>query len=260
MRIQSIDRAIGILNLFRNTRNPIGISEMATALDLAKTTVHGLVSTLEQNGFLQKDKASRKYRLGFALYELGTIQMAHLEINQRAVAPLQNLANKINRLCRVAIWDRNSIMVTMNIQPQGHESTTRQFGPRLPGYCTALGKAILASLPASDLTAYLDTTELIAYTPETLVERRTLEEDLLAIKKRGYSISNQEVLLHQVGLGAPVLSSCAEVAGAISTRLEINEFDTEFMITAADLLVRTAHQISLEMGYQPMDMNNSFQF
>lgn len=256
MRIQSLDRAIGILNLFRTTRNPIGISEMAAALDLAKTTVHGLVSTLEQNGFLQKDKASRKYRLGFALYELGTIQMSHLEINQRAVAPLQNLANKINRICRVAIWDRDSIMVTMNIQPQGHESTTRQFGPRLPGYCTALGKAILANLPASDLTAYLDTTELIAYTPETIVERRILEDDLLAIKKRGYSISNQEVLLHQIGLGAPVLEFGGEIAGAISTRLEIAEIGSEPMATTADSLMHAAHQISLEMGYQPIDTIN----
>jgi len=254
MRIQSLDRAIGILNLFRKTRNPIGISEMAASLNLAKTTVHGLVSTLEQNGFLLKDSATRKYRLGFALYELGSIQMSHLEINQRSVIPLQNLANRLNRICRIAIWDRDSIMVTMNIQPQGHESTTRQFGPRLPGYCTALGKAILASMPASDFTAYLDRTELIAYTPSTIVDRKTLERDLQEIKDRGFSISNQEVLLHQVGLGAPVLKTGGEVAGAISTRLESEELNSEFMYHASELLMQAAYQISLEMGYQPMDI------
>ena len=248
MRIQSLDRAIGILNLFRNTRNPIGISEMATSLNLAKTTVHGLVSTLEQNGFLLKDTATRKYRLGFALYELGSIQMSQLEINQHAALPLQSLANQLNRVCRVAIWDRNSILVTTNFMPQGHESTSRQFGPRLPGYCTALGKAILANLPASELSHYLDQTELIAYTPYTITDRGLLEEDLQGVKTRGFSISNQEVLLHQVGLGAALLGAGGKVAGAISTRLDIDELDAEFMKNAADLLVRAANQISLDLG------------
>ena len=258
MRIQSLERAIGILNLFRKSRKPLGISEMAASLDLANTTVQGLVSTLEKNGFLQQDASTRKYRLGFALYELGSIQVSRLEINQHAVIPLQNLANKINRICRIGIWDRDSIIVTMTIQPQGHESTTRQFGPRLPGYCTALGKAILAHVPVSDLRAYLDTTELTAYTPHTIVDRRALENNLVRTKKRGYSISRQEVLLHQVGLGAPVQTSGGEIAGAISARLNNDEQDTEFMTTTAELLMATARQISLEMGYQPMDMTYSF--
>ena len=155
MRIQSLERAISILNLFRSTRNPLGISEMAQALNLAKTTVHGLVSTLEMNGFLKKDAATRKYRLGFALFELGSIQAADLEINQRAFFPMRELSNKIDRLCRVAIWDRGSVIVTMTVQPQGHEITARQFGARLPGYCTALGKAILANMDESEQKSYL---------------------------------------------------------------------------------------------------------
>jgi DNA-binding IclR family transcriptional regulator len=231
---------------------------MAAALNLAKTTVHGLVSTLEINGFLKKDADTRKYRLGFALYELGSIQVSQLEINQQAVSSLQNLANKINRICRVGIWDRNSIIVTMTIQPQGHESTQRQFGPRLPGYCTALGKAILANMPPTDLQAYLDATELIAYTPRTIVDRQKLEDDLLQSKKHGYSISREEVLPHQMGLGAPVLTTGSQIAGAISARLDPEELDTEFMTTAAELLMRAARQISLEMGYQPMNMTYSF--
>lgn len=258
MRIQSLERAIGILNLFRNSRNPLGISEMAASLHLAKTTVHGLVSTLEKNGFLLKDSATRKYRLGFALFELGSIQVSRLEINQHASIPLQNLSNKINQICRVAIWDRGSIIVTMTIQPQGHESTARQFGPRLPGYCTALGKAILANLSASDQKAYLETTKLIAYTPYTIVDRRALEVDLVRTKERGYSISRQEALLQQVGLGAPVLASGGEIAGAISARINTEDQDTELMRTVAEFLMATADQISLEMGYQPMDMTYSF--
>jgi len=258
MRIQSVERAIGILNLFRKSRNPIGISEMAASLDLAKTTVHGLVSTLEKNGFLLKELATRKYRLGFALYELGAIQVSHLEINQHAAIPIQNLANNINRICHVAIWDRDSIIVTMTFRPQGHESTTRQFGPRLPGYCTALGKAILANLPAADQQKYLNATKLVAYTPSTIIDKQALQDNLARTKERGYSISRQEVVLQQVGIAAPVLKTGGLVAGAISARLNVEDQDSDFTTTAAELLMATARQISLEMGYQPMDMTYSF--
>ena len=254
MRIQSLERAISILNLFRSTRNSLGISEMAKVLNLAKTTVHGLVSTLEINGFLKKDASTRKYRLGFALFELGTIQAADLEINQRAFYPLHELSNETNRLCRVAIWDRESVVVTMNVQPQGHEITARQFGPRLPGYCTALGKAILANMPESELNAYLDEINLIAYTPNTIKDRQLLAEDLSQARARGYSISRMEILPHQAGLGAPVLDISGRTMGAISTRLNVEDLDTDFKTTTASHLMRTAHQISMDMGYQPSAM------
>jgi len=254
MQIQSLERAIGILNLFRLSGRPLGISEMAEKLGLAKTTVHGLVSTLEKNGFLLKDAATRKYRLGFALFELGSLQMADLEINQRVFHPLHRLANQHNRLCRAAIWDRGSILVTMTAQPQGHETTARQFGPRLPGYCTALGKAILGHMQPAELKAYLAKNELIAYTPNTITDRRALAKDLQKSRARGYSISRQEVLLHQVGIGAPLFESGGRVVGAISMRLEVEDLDTDFMTTAANALVRTAFQISVEMGYQPMEL------
>jgi IclR family transcriptional regulator, KDG regulon repressor len=254
MQIQSLERAIGILNLFRNSGRPLGISEMAEKLGLAKTTVHGLVSTLEKNGFLLKDTASRKYRLGFALFELGSLQMADLEINQRVFQPLHRLADQNSRLCRVAIWDRGSILVTMTAHPQGHESTARQFGPRLPGYCTALGKAILGHMQASELQAYLEQIELIAYTPNTITDRRALEDDLLRSRARGYSISRQEILIHQVGIGAPLLGAGGAVIGAISMRLGVEDLDTDFMTSAANELIRTAFQISVEMGYQPLEI------
>lgn len=254
MHIQSLERAICILNLFRNSRRPLGISEMAEKLGLVKTTVHGLVSTLEKNSFLLKDSDSRKYRLGFALFELGFLQMADLEINKHAFKPLHALANQNSRLCRAAIWDRGSILVTMTAQPQGHESTAHQFGPRLPGYCTALGKAILAYQTEAELNDYYKKTEFTVYTPNTITDKKALEADLLRSRKRGYSISRQEVLLHQAGIGSPLFEAGGGVVGAISIRLEVEDLDTDFMTTAANRLLRTAFQISIEMGYQPVEI------
>jgi DNA-binding IclR family transcriptional regulator len=258
MSIQSLDRAISILNLFKNSRYPIGSSEIANKLGLARTTVHGLVSTLVRNGFLQKNNATHKYSLGFALYELSSIQMAHLEINQRATIPLQNLSKKTNRICHVAIWDRNSILVTMSVQPHGHESTVNQIGPRLPAYCTALGKAILANMSESEQKIYLDGVDLVAYTPNTIIDRPSLEKELFLISEQGYSVSRKEVLLNQLGLGASVMGSDGLVTGAISIRLNNEDEDNDFMAQTIEDLTQTSYQISLDMGYQPVKMEYSF--
>ena len=109
-----------------------------------------------------------------------------------------------------------------------------------------------------DQKAYLDITELIAYTLHTIVDRRNLERNLARIKERGYSISRQEALLHQIGLGAAVLISSGTVAGAISARLNTEDEDTDFKLSVAERLMATAHRISPEMGFQPMDMTYSF--
>ena len=143
----------------------------------------------------------------------------------------------------------------MNVHPQGHEITTRQFGPRLPGYCTALGKAILANKSDSELNAYLEEINLIAYTPNTIKRPAVVVEDLIQIRTRGYSIGRMEILPHQAGLGAPVLDISGRAMGAISTRLNVEDLDTDFMNATAGHLMRTAHQISMDMGYQPQAMN-----
>lgn len=252
--IQSVERAIAILNLFKNSRNPLGLAEMAKSLNLAKTTVHTIIKTLEKNGFLHKDPNIRKYKLGFSLFELGALQAANLEINQRAFRWLQRISNETGLLCRVGIWDSGTVLVTMNVQPQGNESLTRQFGPRLPGYCTALGKAILAHMPDSTVSSYLDEVELTAYTANTITGRQELLDELARTKSRGYSISNGEILMHQGGIGAPVRSYSGDVAGAVSMRLNPEDLNDDLIENTSSKLLRTTHNISLDLGYQPLEV------
>lgn len=259
MRIQSIERAISVLNLFKHHARPLGLAEIAESLGLVKTTVHTIVKTLEENGFLLKDRATRRYQLGFALLELGSIQAANLEINQRASVHLRQLANQTDQVCRVGIWDANSVFITMTVEPQGTNRLTRQLGPRLPGYCTALGKAILAHLPTTDINAYLDTVERRAYTPQTITDKQELMKELNMIRQRGYSISRKEILPHQAGIGAPVRNAAGKVAGSISMRMEPEALNSDTLEMDADRLMRAAYEISMDMGWDSLRAAGSMQ-
>jgi DNA-binding IclR family transcriptional regulator len=252
MRIQSIDRAISVLNLFKNSPRALSLAEITDSLGLVKTTVHTIAKTLEENGFLLKDPATRRYQLGFALLELGTIQAANLEINQRAAPHLQRLANEAGQVCRVGIWDSESVIITMALQPQGTNSQARQLGPRVPGYCTALGKAILANLPPSAILEYLEKVELRPYTPQTIISSEGLEEELKITRERGYSISNKEILPHQSGIGAPVRNASGQVAGAISMRQNPEDLKSDILEINAGRILRAAYEISVDLGWDSL--------
>jgi IclR family transcriptional regulator, KDG regulon repressor len=257
--IQSIERAVAILNLFKGSRAELSLGEIAESLKLAKTTVHNIIKTLEFQGLLQKDPATRQYRLGFSLYELGTIMAANLEINQSSFLILQRMANETGHVCRVGIWDSGTVFVTMTVQPHGNESLTRQFGPRLPGFCTALGKAMLAYQPESVVSKYLSEMELTAYTSYTITSREALLKDLEITRKRGYSFSNREILAHQAGIGAPVFKLSDRLAGAISMGLNPEDIDPTFIEKSASKLMRAAHEISMEMGHYPLEVQTIFE-
>jgi DNA-binding IclR family transcriptional regulator len=254
MRIQSIDRAVGILNLFRNNKTSLSLAEIASAMRIAKTTIHTIVKTLEYNGFLHQDIYSKKYSLGFALFELGTMQAANLTINRNASKPMHVLANDTDACCRLAIWDADTVFVTMTVTPHGQDTQFRQMGPRLPAYCTALGKAMLSHMPDKKIASYLEATTLSSYTMHTITDKDAFMEDLVLTRKRGYSVSNREILLHQVGIGAPVFSEEGSVIGAVSLNLNPEETTAELIDKTSTRLLRTAYEISAEMGYQPLSV------
>jgi IclR family transcriptional regulator, KDG regulon repressor len=249
--VQSINRAIGLLLLFTRNRPTLGITEISQELGLAKGTVHGLVRTLSKAGFLQQDSESRKYRLGLKIYELGMILAGTLEINDKAVGPASQLAKRTGLVTKVAIWNGNSALLVLHIDPRAHSLFTHQIGPSIPGYCSALGKAMLAHLKPEDLNAYLDRTQLVPYTSETIVDKEVLLKDLEETRQRGYAIDREETVLGFNCLGAPIVGRLGKVDAAISLSVDsehvlANQSEVERLIKQ---LLMTAGEISRSMGF-----------
>jgi DNA-binding IclR family transcriptional regulator len=255
MTIQSVERALDILRVIASKRGPMGLPELSEALQLPKTTIHTIIKTLSNKGFLLQDRASKKYNLGFALYEYGTIQIAELEIQRLAAPILDRLANEIDRQCRLGIWDQNSILITLAVHPVDSNRSSRLFGPRIPAYCTALGKAHLAFMPEEEVDSYLENTELVRYTPATVTDKQTIKSNLQTIRQRGYSYTNGELINYRVAIGAPVFGPDEKVEGALSINLDPHH-DNGSMPSADDPIVnrllQAAYSLSLELGFPAM--------
>ncbi|MFH1490726.1 MAG: IclR family transcriptional regulator [Pseudomonadota bacterium] len=250
--IQSVQRALKILSFFSLPRVSLGIGEMSDLLGVPRGTVHGLVRTLVQEGFLRQDPETRKYRLGFKLYEQGSILASSLEINQKANDPSHELAVRTRLDVRIVVWDGETVLFTMGAS--GRSLPLFQAGPRAPAYCTASGRAILASLSLPELHEYLEGTALIPYTPATITDRDAFLKEIEATRSRGYAISREEYLRGRNALAVTVFGRNECLAGAISISGTTDVLLREQEDDLAGELIKTATDISRRMGYYPEEI------
>jgi DNA-binding IclR family transcriptional regulator len=247
--IQSVDRALGILSLFGSTSAFLGVSEIAAAMKLNKGTAWGLVTTLEQDRFLRQDPETLKYTVGPRLFELGMVYASSLEINAQASRPVQQLANRTGLNARVGVFEGGMVLVTLMALPKSQDSLSRQIGPRVPAYCSGVGKAILAYLPPDELKEYLRNTKLVRHTPTTIVDLKLLLQDLEKTRERGYSINREEMIPGVAAMGTPVFSGKRRLAGAISVSHSSKVLLGERCEAFAQELLCTASEIARAMGY-----------
>jgi DNA-binding IclR family transcriptional regulator len=243
--IQSVKRATDIISLFSSSRTALGITQIAGLLNLNKATTWGLVSTLEKQGFLQQDPETSKYGVGAKLFELGMVYLGNLEVNAKASRSVHELANRTGFNSRVGIWDGGTVLITLLALPKSEDSLSHQLGPRVPAYCSGVGKALLAYLGEEELQKYLQETELIRHTRTTIVTAEELLDDLKETRERGYSISAEEMIPGVVALGAPIFDRTKRPVGSISLSVAGGK-DLDRM---ADEVLRTAAEISQKMGF-----------
>lgn len=251
MSIQSVQRALRILSFFSSKNPRLGITEISRLLNLPKPTVHGLMQTLHEEGFLQQDPETRKYALGLKIYELGTYLSATLKINQVGLNPARRLAENTHRMVRLAIWDRNAALVTLNLFPNFHAGFQHHLGPRLPAYCTALGKVMLAFLPEELCIEFIQSTDFIPCATHTRTDKGLFREEIRQVYFTGFATESEEYMNGMSCIAAPIRSNNGECAGGISIS------DSPSLLSGPDRekhtrqLLSTAMEISRSMGYLP---------
>lgn len=249
MPIQSIARVSQILSLFSLERPRWKMTEIARVLGLPKTTVSSLLRTMIEEGLLEQDKDTRQYSLGKNLFALGIIASETLEINQKAQKPSYELSSITGLECRVAIWDRDAALVTLDIIPKEAVGLSRRIGPRVVAYCSSIGRALLAFFEEEELAEYLDKTELRAFTPYTIVSKKRLIDELRKTRLRRYAINNQELSIGRSSVAAPIFKGDGNAFAAISLTGAPERVLGEEAGSLVRYLLNAASDISRQMGY-----------
>ena len=148
---QSLERGLAILSSFNSDRPLIGVSELSRDLELSRSTAHRYVATLAKLGYLQQDPDSKRYRLGPKVLDLGFSAINSMDLREISAPHLRQLSDETGYTVNLAILDGIDVVYIERCRTarpgQREIDLNLHVGARLPAYCTAMGKAILAFIP-----------------------------------------------------------------------------------------------------------------
>lgn len=253
----SLERGLSILSAFTGSRPVLGIADIARAVGLTKSTTHRYVATLVKLEYMYQDPETRKYHLGPRVVDLGFAAIDSMELTRVAAPSLQALADETGYTVSMALCDGPDV-VYVDRRRSGRRTPLSidlnlQIGSRLPAYCTALGKAMLAFKDATTLREILDRTDMARRGPNTLTNREQLMAALAKVRQTGVAMNNEELAPGLRSFAAPVRDRTGEVVAAVNVAVHLSAAPSTAEVLARRVeppLRRTAGEISRRLGYR----------
>lgn len=246
--VQSVDRALEILDILQSEPQGMGVSRLADRLGVSKSTAHRLLQSLLKKDFVQQNEENQRYYLGLRLMQLGQIVANQLDIRQIASPFMHRLVEKSGETAHLVIREGSEIVYIDKIESSATIRMFSNIGKRAPMHCTGVGKAILAYLPKEKIDWIIEQKGLPRFTSNTITDREELFEHLREIRLRGYSIDDEE---HEEGIkcaAAPILNSKGEVVAGISVAGPIMRVNKSSIDRIAKEVLQASKGISRALG------------
>lgn len=212
--IRSVERAARILRELGSGAGRLGVTELSDRLGIAKGTVHGLLRTLERQELVEQDPETGKYRLGPALLQLGNAFLDNHELRARSLLWADSLAQRVTEAVRVGILNGARVLIVHHVFRPDDSVQILEVGASIPWNASALGKAIVAFLEPERRTELL-AGELPRLTGRTITDPRELAEALEQVAAAGFAVEDQEGIVGEAEIAAPIFDHRGTPVGAI---------------------------------------------
>jgi len=247
-RLSSVANSLRLIRAFSEDQYEIGISDLAKRLGLAKSTVHRLASTLLDQGMLEQNAGDGKYRLGLALFELGTLVRRKMDFTAEARPFLRTLMEKTGETVHLAILDHDSVLYIITHESKQALRMGSKVGTRAPVHATAVGKALLAFQPEEQI-ARIIARGLPSSAPNTVVGGKALQRELELVRARNYAVDDEESEVGLRSIAAPIRNDSGNVIAAISIAGPVHRMTRKTLLGWVRELVAAADAVSQRLGW-----------
>lgn len=213
--IQVIERALDIIELLSTQQNGIGVTEISEKTNLHKTTVHRILSSLYARNYVEKNKYG-KYKLGLKLIEIVSCHINELELLTESRPFLLELSSKYNLTSHLGVLDGYNVVYIEKLETFTNMRLYTQIGYRVPAYCSSLGKCLLSSLSEIELDEIMKDYKFERYTENTICDLKEFKKQLRNIRIQKWAMDNQEQIVGQRCIAAPIYDYKGEVIAAVS--------------------------------------------
>lgn len=254
---QSLKRGLSILCHFTPERPVQGVAEVATDLGMSSATTHRYLITLVSLGFVEHCP-NRKYRLGLRVTDIGMSALNSMGLCEHSHSYLQELRQRSTYTVSLAVLDGPEILYVDRVRSfrrgQHQIDLNIRLGSRLPAYCTAMGKVLLADLADVEQREVVNPMELLPRGPNTITAKKSLYAELERVRDEGMAVNDEELSAGLVSIAAPVRSEYREVVAAVNMAAHTSMISLSQLVDQLlPHLQSTAGQISARLGYRRDD-------
>lgn len=254
---QSVVRGLAILETFTPACQVQGIAAVADGLGMSRSTAHRYMLTLTALGYLEQT-SDRRYRLGLRVLDLGMSALSSSELGEQAESYLADLRKRSGYTASLAVLDGAEIVYVGRARSfkRGQHKVDHNIrvGSRSPAYCTAMGKVLLANLPASAQDELVYEIDLKRRAANTIRTKKALRAELARIREDGIALNDEELHDGLIAIATGVRDNSREVVAAIGLAAHMSMISLEEMVDAlGPHLASTADQISARLGYRRDD-------
>ncbi len=242
--VQSVHRALDLIEIVAGAGGQLAIGEIAAASDIPLPTIHRLLQTLVERGYMRQTP-NRHYALGFRLVPLGTTASSMVGINTQAI--LGELVDELGETANLAILSGAHAEYVAQVPSRHAMRMFTEVGRQVELHCSGVGKALLAQLDDAQIRSVIDRVGLPGYTAHTLTTETALLADLAEIRRRGYAMDEEEK-----EIGVRCVSTPIKAAGtswmAVSVSGPRARMTDEIVARAIPLLQAAAERLAGEMS------------
>lgn len=242
-QLQSLDRAVAVLELLGESDSPLALAEICHLMKVHKSTAHRSLMVLERSALIERTHDNR-FRLGLKLYELGNRAVEQIDLRARIRPHFRRLAAQLGETVHLGVLQKTQVIYLEKIEPNRRVCMSSKTGSTNPAYCTSMGKAMLAYLPEDMLEQTISKMRFTRFTPKTIGSREELLKSLERIRRRGYAIDDEEIETGVRCVGAPVFDDNHYPIGAVSISGPSARIRVQNLPAVADHVMRCCADIS----------------
>ena len=252
--VQSVDRALRIIEFLAENPTGAGITEISKSLGLSKGTVHRLISTLKERDFAYQSSNTQLYRLSYKILYLYNCISNNIDMFKVSRPIIRKFADKVDATVHLATLDekRSNIVYIDRIEPMNSQKLfvmSSRVGKKAPCYCTAAGKILLSQYSDDELRDIMKGEEYKTYTDKTIKNIDEFLEEIHKVRKQGYALDENEYDHGIICISIPIYNSNGKIDFAMSVTGLILYTKAEELINLKDQLDEVSRKVSNAINY-----------
>lgn len=248
-KVQSLDKALNIMKLLAEKGQDMKLTEISDELDINKSTLHGLMSTLKFHGFVDQDEETQKYKLGIYLIQLGERAARSLDIIKLTSPTIDAVSKKLQETVHIGRLDGRDVIYVNKKESEQSMRIYTTIGTRNPAHCTGVGKAIMAYIEDENFYNNIPD-KLESITAKTITSKKKLFKEFQEIRERGYALDDEENNVGLTCVAAPIFDHTGKVRYGISVSGPTIRMTENKIKETIQEVKDAALEISRKLGYK----------